>query len=391
MTEAEQRLLGGDDAAPVEFAVPDIDQADLDAVAAVLRSRWLTTGDECAALEGELAARLGAPHVVGLASCTAALEVAFAWLDLPPGSRVGVPVWTFVASVLAPMRHGAVPVLLDVDPHTLNVSPDSLAAALEDGLDAVVVVHFAGTPVDLQVHELCAAAGVPVVEDAAHAFGATDHRGPVAGQGNVGAALSFYATKNLSSGEGGALVTDDPGLARFARAYRLHGLVPRQVTRDDPAADRPPELLAAGIKANLPDLLAALARSQLRRFDALQARRRRVVEAYRIGLGGVDGLEVVPTQADPGSADHLFVVLLPEGSDRSQVIEALRLAGIATSVHFQPLHRFDLVAANAKPAPGGLAVADRLAPRALSLPLHPGLSDADVSRVCEALVGALGG
>jgi dTDP-4-amino-4,6-dideoxygalactose transaminase len=375
--------------APIDFAVPDIVEADVEAVTAVLRSGWLTTGAECDALEVELADRLGAPHVIGVASCTAALELAFAWLDLPPGSRVGVPVWTFVASALAPMHHGAVPVLLDVDPHTLNVSLDSLDAALQEGLDAVVLVHFAGTPVDQAVFDRCAAAGVPVVEDAAHAFGATDHRGLLRGAGTVGAAFSFYATKNLSSGEGGALVTDDSDLAAFARAHRLHGLVRRPPRRDDPGAEATPQLVGAGIKANLPDLLAALARSQLTRFDGMQVERRRVVEGYRHHLAGVDGLEVVPTDPVEGSADHLFVVLLPEGVARAGVIAALRGAGVSSSVHFTPLHHFDWMAANAKLAPGGAPVADALAPRALSLPLHPGLSDADVARVCEALVDAL--
>lgn len=375
----------------IDFAVPDIDEADLEAVASVLRSRWLTTGAECDRLEEELAERLGAPHVVGVASCTSALELAFAWLDLPPGSRVGVPVWTFVASALAPMRHGAVPVLLDVDPHTLNLSLASLDAALAEGLDAVVAVHFAGTPVAPEVHERCAAAGVPVVEDAAHAFGAHDHRGVLAGQGSVGAAFSFYATKNLSSGEGGALVTDDPSLAEFARAHRLHGLVRRPPTRDDPGAGSAPDLVGPGIKANLPDLLATLARSQLARFDDLQVQRRRVVEGYRSALERIPGLDIVPSHAVEGSADHLFVVLLPEGVLRSEVIDGLREQGVASSVHFQPLHHFSWLAANTKLGPTGAPVADAAAPRALSLPLHPGLSDADVARVCDALVDALPG
>jgi dTDP-4-amino-4,6-dideoxygalactose transaminase len=389
VAEAEGRPGTGGGHDPIEFAVPDIDEADVDAVAAVLRSRWLTTGAECDALERELGERLGAPHVIGVASCTAALELAFAWLDLPPGSRVGVPVWTFVASALAPMRHGAVPVLLDVDPDTLNLSTESLDAALEEGLDALVAVHFAGNPVDEAVHARCAAAGVPVVEDAAHAFGASDHRGVLAGQGSVGAGFSFYATKNLSSGEGGALVTEDPGLAEFARAHRLHGLVRRPPTRNDPGAEMAPTLVGPGIKANLPDLLATLARSQLARFDAMQLERRRVVDGYRSALGAVPGLQIVPHQAVPGSADHLFVVLLPPEVPRSRVIDSLRQQGIATSVHFQPLHHFDWMAANAKLGPTGAPVADAAASRALSLPLHPGLSDDDVVRVCDALVDDL--
>lgn len=375
--------------APIEFAVPDLEEGDVEAITRVLRSGWLTTGDECAALEAELAEYLGVEHVLAVSSCTAALEIAFAHLDLPPGAKVGVPTWTYVASALSPLHHGAEPVLLDVDPDSLNVGYEPLARALEDGLDAAVLVHFAGTPVEDRVRALCADAGVPVVEDAAHALGAVDGRGRLAGQGSVGAAFSFYATKNLSSGEGGALATEDDELARFARSWRLHGLAgrPRASVAADPMVA--PELVGAGIKANLPDLLAALARSQLRRFDALQQRRAEIVAWYRDGLADLDGLRCVPAERHEGSADHLFVVVLPEGVDRTQVVHALEARGVGTSFHFHPLHRFPWMAAHSTVGSGGTPVADELASRALSLPLHPRLTEADVARVCGAVEDAL--
>ena len=158
--------------APIPFSTPDVDETDIAAVTRVLRSGWLTTGDETLALEAELAQRLGVPHVVAVSSCTAALELALRALDLPAGARVGVPTWTFVATALPAVHLGFTPVLLDVDPHTLNLSPASLDAALRGGLDAVVPVHFGGVPVNRAVHELCDAAEVPVIEDAAHALGA---------------------------------------------------------------------------------------------------------------------------------------------------------------------------------------------------------------------------
>ncbi len=374
---------------PIGFATPDISEDDIRAVAGVLRSGWITSGDECARLEAELGAYLGSPHVVTLASCTAAIETAFAYLNLPAGARVGVPTWTFVASALAPMRSGATPVFLDIDPWTLNLSDTATEAALAAGLDAVVAVHFGGDPVDAGIHELCRAAGVPVIEDAAHAFGARDHRGPVAGQGSVGAGFSFYATKNLTSGEGGALATDDAALADFARSYRLHGLSRDARARSAPGADAGYDLMAAGIKANLSDILAALARSQLTRFAASQAQRRVLVDRYRANLGDVAGLRCVPAQASEGSADHLMVVLLPAATDRRAVVAKLAGRGIATSVHFQPLHRFAWFRARCTVGPGGTAVADALAPRALSLPLHAGLSVGEVDRVCDALTDGL--
>lgn len=371
-------------AEPVLFAVPDITQEDIEAVTEVLRGRWLTTGTESHHLETELAAYLGVRHVVAMSSCTATLEVALAHLRLPHGARVGVPAWTFISSALAAVHNRLQPVLLDVDPETLNLSPVALEAALQEGLDAIVVVHFGGVAVSKDVHALCSAAEIPVVEDAAHAFGATDERGLIGGPGTAAACFSFYATKNLTSGEGGALVTDDPSLAAFAASYRIHGMSADSWARYRPTGGSHYDMVEPGIKANLPDLLATLARSQLRRFDAMQARRRELLMAYRERLEP-RGLRFVPTEAVAGSADHLAVIMLPEEVDRASVIDGLKAGGVHPSVHFRPLHHFAWFAKHAPLGPTGLSVCDALAPRALSLPLHVGLSDKDVDRVCDAL------
>lgn len=373
----------------IDFAVPDVSDADVDAVARVLRSGWITTGQECLGLERDLAAYLDVEHVVTVSSCTAALEIAAAHLRLPAGARVGVPTWTFASTALCAVHQGLTPVLLDIDPDTLNLSPDALARALEDGLDAVIGVHFAGVAMAPEIHDLCRSADIALVEDAAHALGTVDHRGRVAGRGTAGACFSFYATKNLTSAEGGALTTDDPELADFARLVRLHGLSKDAGARDHPGAPAGYDLVEPGIKGNLPDVLAALARSQFERFDAMQARRRAIVDRYRGDLAGLDGLTFVPGQADPGSADHLMVVLLPEGVHRPTVVAALSAARISTSVHFQPLHSFGWFEKNAEVGPGGVPVADSIFDRALSLPLHPRLTDDDVDRVSEVLTAAL--
>ncbi len=374
---------------PIPVARPLIEEQDIEAVTRVLRSGWLSTGEECERLEADLARVTGAAHAIGVSSCTAALELAFRSLRLSPGARVGVPTWTFVASALAPRSTGAVPVLLDVDPRTLNLSPDAVEAALPS-LDALVVVHFGGAPVDRRIFDLAAAAGVPVVEDAAHALGTIDHRGPMAGRGTVGACFSFYATKNITSGEGGALVTDDAEVAAFCRSQRLHGVSADAWARYRPGAKRGYDLVEPGLKANLPDVLAALARSQLARLDDVQARRRELVGSYHELLSSVAGLELVPGEVDQRSADHLMVVLLPSGRDRDEVAARLADHGIGTSVHFQPLHRFSWFATHAEVGPSGLDGADAVADRALSLPLHSGLELEDVERVSTALRDALG-
>lgn len=371
----------------IGLAEPSITDQDVDAVVKVLRSGWLTSGSESAALEADLADYLGCPHVLAVSSGTAALELAFAYLGLPPGARVGVPTWTFPASAFAPIHHGARAVLLDSEPDTMNLSAAALEAALEEGLDALVMVHFGGTPVSEEAHSLCAARGVPIVEDAAHAFGAFDHRGPISGKNTVGAAFSFYATKNLTSGEGGALATHDPDLAEFAAAYRLHGLTRKAGAAWDPGVVT--DIIGPGIKANLSDVLAALARSQLTRFDAMQACRRELVLRYRACLEGLDGLAFVPRSLHDGIADHLVAVALPLGVDRRAVFAALNSAGISTSLHFRPLHDYDWFRKNATVGPAGTPVADEMAERLISLPLHPGLTGAQVDRVCEVFEAAL--
>jgi dTDP-4-amino-4,6-dideoxygalactose transaminase len=381
---------GSDD--EIRFSLPDVGDAEVEAAARALRSGWITTGEESRALEAELARYLDVPHVVAVSSATAAIEIAVARLGLPRGARIGVPTWTFVSTALAPFHRGLVPVLLDVDADTLNLSVDALDRALDDGLDAVVAVHFAGTPLPRAIHDRCAEAGIPLIEDAAHALGARDHRGMVAGQGTAGCCFSFYATKNLTSAEGGALATDDPELAAFAESFRLHGMSRDAWARYLPGAKTAGyDLIGDGLKANLPDVLAAVARVQLSRFDALQARRAEIAARYRSLLSAVDGLELVPTHAHGGSANHLMMVLLPEGCDRDDVQGAMSAAHIGTSVHFRPLHRFAWFAEHGVTAgPGGTPNADAAEHRALSLPMHTVLEPDEVERVCATLVAALG-
>ncbi len=374
---------------PIPFATPDVIEDDVAAVARVLRSGWWTSGEEVLRLEEELGAYLGAQHVVAVSSCTAALELSLRGLDLQPGARIAMPTWTFAATGLAAVHAGFVPVLLDVNPDTLNLSPAALDAALATGVDAVIPVHFGGVAVSRAIHDMCAGLEVPMIEDAAHAFGTVDHRGRVAGQGTVSACFSFYATKNLSSGEGGALVTEDVDFADRARSLRLHGMSRDAWARYLPGMRAEYDIEEPGIKANLPDILAALARSQLARFDELQTRRRSIVEQYREALCDVPGLDLVPAAESPGSADHLMVVLLPRDVDRHEVRERMAERGVSTSVHFRPLHQLRWFAENAEIGPGGTPVADAVADRALSLPLRPGLTETDVERVCIELGHAL--
>ncbi len=378
--------LDAESLSSIPFAAPDLHEEDIQAVSAVLRSGWITTGREGDALERELSSFLGNDvHVVATSSCTAALEIAAAYHQLGPGKRVGVPTWTFVSSVLAVMRYGATPVLLDVDPNTLNIDPNSLREAITVGkLDALVAVHMGGVPVDREIHDICHENAITIIEDAAHALGARDDRGPIGSASDSGTCFSFYATKNLTSAEGGAFTTTDAAIAEFARSYRLHGLSSDAYRRYQPGQWSDYDLQYPGIKANLPDVLAALARSQLRRFGESQRRRRDLVTRYRDHLDGMKRVQVHPKEPDSRSADHLMLISVP-AMDRTTLRSKLMADGISTSVHFRPLHTFAWLSKRAERAPSGTPAADRLRYAVLSLPLHTRLSDSDVDFICTSL------
>lgn len=374
----------------VPFAPPLLGDGEREALERVLESGWLTTGDECSLLESELEDLLGIPHVVSVASCTAALEIACVFLALDPGALVGVPTWTFASTALAAYRAGGIPVLLDCDPSTLNLSVAAVDAAVRSGLSALVVVHFAGNPIDEAIYGICKSAGVPIIEDAAHALGASDSRGTIAGRGTVGAAFSFYATKNLTAGEGGALSTENHALADFARRYRLHGLSKDAWKRYRPeSVGDMYDVHVPGIKANLSDLHAAVARSQLERFPEFQLRRRELVLHYRTRIAQESEIALVGPDLDQHGADHLMVVRLPAGCSRSQIRRALSERGITTSIHFRPLHELDWFADNARVGPAGLTGASDVASSVLSLPLSPALSVEQVDYVCDELINAV--
>ena len=380
-----------DSVAAVRFSEPDIGEAEQSAVARVLRSGWITTGEEAAAFEAELSRYLGGPLVATVSSCTVALEAVLASLRLPPGSVVAVPTWTFVATGLVPARLNLRPALLDVDPSTLNLSPESLRRLIEsDGPPgAVVPVHFAGVPISDDIYALCARHGVPIVGDAAHAFGTVDGVGRIAGRRSRADCFSFYATKNLTCAEGGAIATFDRELFEFVGHYRLHGLDRDAWKRYRVTTAEQYALRFPGTKGNLPDVLAAIGRVQLSRFDELQARRRALVDTYLAELSGLQGASPLPSMGATGSAHHLFVVVLSPGVDRQALRTRLSSMGIGTSVHFMPLHEHAWFAQHAQLPSAGLPVASELSGRAMSLPLHPRMTSDDVIRVCQALRTAL--
>jgi perosamine synthetase len=375
----------------VPFCRTEITPEAQQAAVRVLASGWVTMGAESIAFEQEFGAWVDAPHTVAVSSCTAAIQLALTGLGLPPGSPVLTPTLTFCGAVQAIVHAGLRPVLVDTDEATLTVSAEGVAKAARHGAAAMVIQHMAGYPVDGA--ELAEAAGIPngnVVEDAAHGLGATVGGRPVGSFSRAGC-FSFYATKNLPIGEGGAITTTDGDLAERWRRMRLHGMSGDAWRRYHRSGTWRYTVEEAGMKANFTDLQAAIGREQLRRLPAWQQRRAAIAARYDAQLAGLEGLELPPRPAADAHAWHLYIVRIhprPFGIDRDTAAERLAEAGIGTSVHFIPVHHLpyfrNLLGLEAC---GELSAADQIFPRLLSLPMFPGLTDSDVDRVCEALTG----
>jgi dTDP-4-amino-4,6-dideoxygalactose transaminase len=375
----------------VPFCRTEITPEAQQAAVRVLASGWVTMGAESIAFEQEFGASVQAPYTVAVSSCTAAIQLALTGLGLPPGAPVLTPTLTFCGAVQAIVHAGLRPVLVDTDEATLTVSAEGVAKAARHGAAAMVIQHMAGYPVDGA--ELAEAAGIPngnVVEDAAHGLGATAGGRPVGSFSRAGC-FSFYATKNLPIGEGGAITTTDGDLAERWRRMRLHGMSGDAWRRYHRSGTWRYTVEEAGMKANFTDLQAAIGREQLRRLPAWQQRRAVIAARYDAQLAGLEGLELPPRPAADTHAWHLYIVRIhhrPFGIDRDTAAERLAEAGIGTSVHFIPVHHLpyfrNLLGLEAC---GELSAADQIFPRLLSLPMFPGLTDSDVDRVCEALAG----
>ncbi len=355
-----------------------------------MSSGWVTMGAETMAFEQEFGYWLGAAHVVAVSSCTAAIELALSALDLPEGAAVLTPTLTFCGAVQAIIHAGLRPVLVDADEDTLAVSQEGVAKAARSGASAMVIQHMGGYPLDAA--ELAAAAGIPpgyVVEDAAHGPGAAVDGSPV-GSCSQAACFSFYATKNLPIAEGGAIATTDGDLAARLRQMRLHGMSGDAWRRYHRSGSWRYTVAERGLKANFTDIQAAIGREQLRSLASWQRRRAAIASRYDALLSPIPGLLLPPRPAAGEHAWHLYVVRIQRafGVHRDMVAESLAEAGIGTSVHFIPVHHqpyFRRVLG--AEVCGDLKTADRVFPELLSLPMYPGLSDADVDRVCDALAG----
>jgi dTDP-4-amino-4,6-dideoxygalactose transaminase len=375
------------DAGGIPFARTLITPEARRAVAQVLESGWVTTGPQVAEFEQEFATFLGAEHAVAVSSCTAGIELALRALRLPAGAKVLTSTMTFCGAVNAILHAGHQPVLCDINPDTLMPDPATTEAAARSvgGVDAALVLHFAGYPAPVQ--EIAGAARLPldrVIEDGAHALGTWVRDRPV---GTISAAtcFSFYATKNLPIGEGGMVTTMSSALADQVRRLRLHGMSRDSWKRYLPGSSWRYTVEAAGLKANMTDVQAAIGRSHLGPFPSWQERRNELATRYDQGLGMIEGI-VLPHRPTAGRHGwHLYVVRVQPtfGLDRNRFIAELSERGIDCSVHFIPLHQQPYL--RELDGAGRFRIADEVFEQIVSLPFYQSLTDDEVDQVCEVI------
>ena len=348
----------------IRLAWPDLGPEEVAAVASVLDSGQLTMGPRVAEFEAEIAAACEVEHAVVVSSGTAALHVAVLALGIGPGDEVIVPAYTFPATANVVALAGGRPVLVDVDPDTMNVTAESVAAAVTERTKAVLVVHLFGRPAPWEELDAAVPDGVALLEDAAGALGARRQGRACGGLGRLGC-LSFHPRKIVTTGEGGAVTTNHPEIADLVRRHRHHGIEPRGDF----------EIRSPGLNYRLPDILCAIGTTQMRRLERLLEQRERLAAAYAERLGDSVGLP----SADEGDRHGLqaFVVRIDR---RNEALEALAAAGIQAQIGTYALHRLEAYA-DQGPFPG----ADAAFERALALPFHNRLTEEDLDRVAEVL------
>lgn len=377
------------------FSRPDLDGSELALIGEALASGWITTGTVTQRFEREFTARVGAAHAVAVNSCTAALHLALETVGLGPGDEVITSPYTFASTAEVIRYFGATPRFADIEADTLNIDPEAVAAAIGPRTRALIPVHVAGHPAEMDaLDELAGANGLAVVEDAAHALPSV-YRGTMIGSRRPSlnkvpqlTCFSFYATKTMTTGEGGMICTDDESLAERCRLMSLHGVTKNAWNRYAADGSWYYEIIAPGFKYNLTDIAAAIGLAQLPRLDAMNLRRAEIAARYTEAFTDVPQLETPSARPYVQHSWHLYALRLNLkrlSIDRARFIEELRVRNIGTSVHFIPLHLHPYYRDTYGFKADDFPVANREYQREVSLPIYSAMSDSDTTDVVEAV------
>ncbi|MDD3856818.1 MAG: DegT/DnrJ/EryC1/StrS family aminotransferase [Methanoculleus sp.] len=369
-----------------------MDGEEVDAVRGVLESGWLSMGPVTEEFETAFARYLGVNHAFAVSNGTAALHIAHAVLGIGTGDEVITPSLTFVATANSVLYCGARPVFADIaGTDDLNVAWEEIAAKVSPRTRAITVVHYGGYPCDMQpILDLARDHGLRVVEDAAHAVGAT-YRGQKCGTiGDVGC-FSFFANKNLATGEGGMVVTNDDDLAERIRVMRSHGMTTLTWDRHR-GHGYSYDVTALGYNYRINEIASALGIVQLRRLEENNARRKHITDRYRDGLEGTDGVDCPFRRTNNGeSSHHIFPVVLSEELPRAELQAKLKERGIQTSIHYPPIHLFTYYRRLPWDTRGSLPKTEFIGEHEMTLPLYPGMTDDEVEYICTSIDEAASG
>ena len=370
------------------YSRPCFDESEIEAVTEVLRSGWWTKGKVTVAFEEAFADLVGAKYALAVNSCTAALQLAMVVHGFGPGDEIITTPMTFCSTVTTILNCGATPVFVDVDPETGLIDPNAIEAAITPRTKGIVPVHYAGLVCDMDgINAIAKAHGLAVVEDAAHGLTARYKGRPVGSFGNA-TCFSFYVTKNVATGEGGMLTSDDPDFISKARVLSLHGMSRDAWNRYGNKGSWQYAVEEAGFKYNITDIASALGMAQLKKLDFMQQKRKKYAALYDELLADCAAVCRVKPGADVESCEHLYVLKLDLDRltiDRAAFIEELTARKIGTSVHFIPLHLQPLYQRTLGTREGDFPNCEAYFDRIISLPLYPSMTREDVCYVAEAV------
>jgi dTDP-4-amino-4,6-dideoxygalactose transaminase len=371
----------------ITFGSPIIDREAIEAVTRTLESCWIGTGPRVHELEREFARYVGATHALATSSCTAALHLAMVATGIGPGDEVITTPMTFCATANSIVHTGATPVFADCRRDTMNIDPAAIEAAITPRTKAIIPVHFAGRPADMEaISAIAKRHGLLVIEDAAHAIESATKGRKIGSIGDL-TCFSFYVTKNMTPGEGGMVTTDNPELAKTIKSFGLHGMSADAWSRFSDKGFKHYEVVFAGFKYNLTDLAASLGLAQLPRLSAWLERRNAVWSRYDGAFADLPVTRPAPAEPDTVHARHLYTLLIDDDArvSRDGFLAEMHQRRIGTGVHYRALHVHPYYRDRWGYQPGDFPNAHDIGERTVSLPLSPKLEDGDVDRVIRAV------